>query len=85
MSATEEKLAGINRVLDAALDQRVHLHSDRLASRIAVPHYLAGLRAVRQVENALEVERGKLGATRSRASELSLVELQAAGLLEAPA
>lgn len=85
MTSTEDKLAGINRVLDAALDQRVHLHSDRLADRISVPHYLAGLRAIRDVEGVLEPERRRLGASGSRALELSRQELANAGLVEASA
>lgn len=85
MSATEEKLAGINRVLDAALGQRIHLHSDRMAGLIGVPEYLAGLRAVRDVENALEPPRRELGAEHSRAFELGRQELQEAGLVEASA
>lgn len=75
MTAVDEKLAGINQVLDAALDQRVRLHSDRLADRTTATQYLAGLRAVREVENALEPERRRLGAAQSRAYELAQAEL----------
>lgn len=72
MDKRDEKLAGINRVLDAVLDQRVALHMERAETAISVPHYMAGLKACREVESLLEAERRALGATSSLAFDLSI-------------
>jgi acyl-CoA hydrolase len=63
--------------LDAALNHRVSLHEERQAKRIDVPTYLAGLKAVRAVEEALEPLRRGLGAADSRALITSLSEAAA--------
>lgn len=74
MDKREEKLAGINRVLEAVLDQRVALHRERATKAIPVPHYIAGLKACREVESLLEDERRALGVTSSLAFDLSIAE-----------
>jgi hypothetical protein len=73
------KLAVYDAAMDAALDHRLELHRRRLSGDLDVKSYLDGLRAVRDVEDHLEPLRREAGATHSRAYELSLVELQAAG------
>jgi hypothetical protein len=60
----------LNAALDAALERRVELHRDRRAGDIDVSTYLAGLRAVRDIEDHLEPLRRELGAPCSRAFEL---------------
>lgn len=57
-------------VLEAALDERVSLHRLRRGHEISVPDYLAGLEAVRNVEDILEPLRREQGAVESRAMGL---------------
>ena len=75
------KLGELNARLDTAIAQRVALHrhygkppgigEQRKLTKAEVTEYLAGLRAVRDLEDELEPERAALGATSSRAAELA--------------
>lgn len=65
------RMAALNSQLDPALDDRVRLHAERKAGRLPVRDYLDGLRRVREMEGELEALRRELGATTSRAFELS--------------
>lgn len=66
--------AAVDSALDAALELRVALHRERIAGRLAVPPYLTGLRAIREVERVLEPLRE---SDSSRAYELALEERRA--------
>jgi hypothetical protein len=72
MGAHASTLAALNARLDPALDDRVRLHTERRAGRITVAEYLAGLKAVRDLEDELEPQRRALGASSTRAFELSI-------------
>lgn len=76
---TDAKLTVYNTAVDAVLDHRVQLHRLRGAGDLEVKPYLDGLRAVRDVEDALEGLRRRAGAKSTRAFELSVEELAAAG------
>lgn len=71
-------LDSLNAELDWALKQRVKLHRDREDRKISVRDYLDGLAAVREVEDRLEPLRRQLGATSSRAMELTMAEREEA-------
>ena len=73
------RLAVLDAAVDAALEHRLRLHSLRHGGDLPVAAYLDGLRACRDVEDALEPLRRRAGASCSRAFELSRGELQAAG------
>jgi hypothetical protein len=70
MTARETALGVINSALDSAVGNRVLLHEQRQEKAIDAPTYIAGLKAVREVEEALEPLRRALGAESSRALEL---------------
>jgi hypothetical protein len=74
--ARQAALEILDASIDAALEWRCRLHRDRKADVLPVKTYLAGLRAVRDVEDALEPHRRKLGATSSRAFETHMTGSQ---------
>lgn len=74
---SDAKLAVYNAALDAAIDHRLQLHRLRNDGDLAVHPYLDGLKAVRDVEAALEALRRQAGALHSRAYELSAEETTA--------
>lgn len=61
----------LNAELDPLIERRVALHRDAAAKRITTRTYLAGLAEVREAEDRIEPQRKALGATHSRAWELS--------------
>lgn len=78
-------LAELDAQLDVALGERVAAHRDRQAGRIDVPTYLARLKSVRDIEDKIEPERRRLGATHSRAFEVSMALLRGPVQMEIPA
>lgn len=67
----DTRLAALNAELDPLIERRVALHRDAAAKRITTKAYLAGLAEVREAEDRIEPQRRALGATHSRAWELS--------------
>lgn len=68
---TEAEHAVYDAALDAAIEHRLILHKLRKSAELDVPSYLAGLKAVRKVEELLEPLRG---VPSSRAFELSVAD-----------
>lgn len=66
---SEHALTVLDAAVDAAVHERVRLHRARKAEEIDVQGYLAGLEAVRNVEDALEPLRREQGAERARRFE----------------
>ncbi len=64
------RLSEANTALDAILKTRVGLHRARREGDITATEYKAGLRAVREAEDRLEVVREEHGCEVSRAFEL---------------
>ena len=77
MSAAARRVYDV--ALEAALDERVALHKLKAGGEIDTRDYLAGLEAVRHVEEHLEPLRRQHGATESRAMELVRREQQDGG------
>lgn len=73
----------LNAALDSAVDARVRLHHGNQAGvdpkLLPTREYMAGLRAVRDVEDALEPLRKAAGAKGTRAWETAMADLEAAG------
>lgn len=65
-------LEPLNAAMDAGLGIRVAAHEARSEKKIGVPDYLSLLKLVRRMEDVIEPVRRSLGATSSRAFEISV-------------